>query len=140
MEATSQRVVFLSDTAEGKKHDKKLSDEAAVTFPSHSTLFKDTGFQSYEPAGVLTFQPQKKPRGQALSVVARFLNKLIARVRMTVEHVICGVKRCRILKDVFRNTAEGFSDLVMAIACGLHNLRVSQRRPVSANPFAWLSA
>ncbi len=140
MEATSQRVVLLSDTAEGKKHDKKLSDETAVSFPSHSTLFKDTGFQSYEPTGVLTFQPQKKPRGQVLSVAARFLNKLIASVRMTVEHVICGVKRCRIVKDVFRNTAEGFSDFVMEISCGLHNLRVSQRQPAPANPLAWLLA
>ncbi len=140
MEAKSEQVIVLSESCEGTKHDKKLSDEVAIAFPAHSTLFKDTGFQGYEPTGVLTFQPQKKPRGQALSVATRFLNKLIASVRMTVEHVICGVKRCRIVKDVFRNTAEGFSDVVMEIACGLHNLRISQRQPALPNPFAWLSA
>jgi hypothetical protein len=47
-----------------------------------------------------------------------------------VEHVIAGVKRCRIVKDVLRLTKEGVSDLVMEIACGLHNLRVSCRHPL----------
>jgi hypothetical protein len=44
-----------------------------------------------------------------------------------VEHAIAGIKICRIAKDQFRNTKEGFSDLVMVIACGLHNLRVTRR-------------
>jgi hypothetical protein len=48
-------------------------------------------------------------------------------VRVRVEHAISGVKRSRIVKDVFRNTKDDFSDLVMVIACGLHNLRVQQR-------------
>jgi hypothetical protein len=47
-----------------------------------------------------------------------------------VEHVIAGVKRCRIVKEVLRLTKEGVSDLVMEIACGLHNLRVSCRHPL----------
>ena len=49
---------------------------------------------------------------------------------MVVEHVIAGVKRCRIVKDVLRLTTEGISDVVMEIACGLHNLRVSYRHPL----------
>jgi len=49
---------------------------------------------------------------------------------VVVEHVIAGVKRCRIVKEVLRLTKEGVSDLVMEIACGLHNLRVSCRHPL----------
>jgi hypothetical protein len=37
------------------------------------------------------------------------------------------VKISRIAKDQFRNTAEGLSDTIMVIACGLHNLRVTRR-------------
>jgi hypothetical protein len=44
--------------------------------------------------------------------------------------VIAGIKRCRIVKDVLRLTKEGVSDLVMEIACGLHNLRVTCRQPL----------
>jgi hypothetical protein len=46
-----------------------------------------------------------------------------------VEHAVAGVKRCRIVKDVLRNTAEEVSDSAMEIACGLHNLRVQNRKP-----------
>ena len=60
----------------------------------------------------------------------KFLNHLISSVRIIVENVIAGVKRCRIVKDVLRLTQAGISDMVMEIACGLHNLRVSCRHPL----------
>jgi hypothetical protein len=44
-----------------------------------------------------------------------------------VEHAIAGIKISRIAKDQFRNTADGLSDAIMEIACGLHNLRVEHR-------------
>jgi hypothetical protein len=70
-------------------------------------------------------------------VEEQFLNHLISSVRVVVENVIAGVKRCRIVKDVLRLTREGMSDLVMEIACGLHNLRISCRHPLP--PFDLLS-
>ena len=54
-------------------------------------------------------------------------NSLISKMRIIIEHVICGIKRCRIVKDVFRNTKDKFDDLVMEIACGLHNFRTAYR-------------
>ena len=51
-------------------------------------------------------------------------------MRIVVENVISGVKRCRIVKDCLRLTKENISDLVMEIACGLHNLRVTFRQPM----------
>lgn len=58
----TQRVVYLSPTVEGKKHDKKATEEAQIAYPANATLSKDTGFQGYEPEGVLTIQPKKKRR------------------------------------------------------------------------------
>jgi len=122
-----RRVEYLGDTWEGKKHDKRICDEEGHEFPEGSILYKDTGYQGYEPAGVDTHQPKKKPRGGELTVEEKEQNSLISRVRIIVEHVICGVKRCRIVKDVFRNTKDKFDDLVMEIACGLHNFRTACR-------------
>jgi hypothetical protein len=65
-----------------------------------------------------------------LSVEDKFLNHLVSSVRIVVENVIAGVKRCRRVKDVLRLTKAGISDMVMEIACGLHNLRVSCRHPL----------
>lgn len=47
---------------------------------------------------------------------------------MVVEHAICGIKRCRCVKDTLRNTRQNCSDDFMSISTALHNLRISQRR------------
>jgi len=136
----SQKVAYLSPTHPGKKHDKKVADEAAISYPRHATLGKDTGFQGYEPLGVLTWQPKKKPKGQDLSVADQFVNQTLSAGRIVVEHSLSGVKRCRIVKDVLRNTKAGFSDLVMEVACALHNLRVDFRHPVPTLDILAMSA
>ena len=123
----NRRVEYLGDTWEGKKHDKTICDMEGHEFPEGSVLYKDTGFQGYEPVGVHTRQPKKKPRGGELTFAEKEQNTLISKIRIIVEHVICGVKRCRIVKDVFRNTKYRFDDLVMEVACGLHNFRTSYR-------------
>jgi hypothetical protein len=56
----------------------------------------------------------------------------VSQVRVRAEHALAGVKRSRSVKDVLRNTKESFSDLAMAAACGLHNLRVACRKEQSA--------
>ena len=58
-------VVYLSPTVAGKTHDKKAADEADLVYPVNSTLDKDTGFQGYEPAGILTHQPKKSPEARS---------------------------------------------------------------------------
>ncbi len=55
----SQKVVYLAPTQPGRKHDKKLADEAKIVYPGGTTLGKDTGFQGYEPPGIIAWQPKK---------------------------------------------------------------------------------
>ena len=62
-----------------------------------------------------------------MSVAEKFLHGLFSSVRVVVEHSICGIKRCRIVKEVLRLRRVGISDRVMELACGLHNLGVSSR-------------
>jgi hypothetical protein len=81
----------------------------------------------FEPEQVATYQPQKKPRNHALSAEAQAENQIMSSIRILVEHVIAGGKRCRIVHDVLRNTKAHFDDLVMEIACGLHNFRTVLR-------------
>ncbi len=56
----TKRVVYLSETADGKKHDKKLADESRISYPKNASLTQDTGFQGYQPPDVLVQQPKKK--------------------------------------------------------------------------------
>jgi hypothetical protein len=122
-------IVYLGPTTPGSVHDKKMADTEQICYPLATLLFQDTGFQGYSPQGVSIQQPKKKPRGKDLSVGERFFNGVLSSFRIVVEHCISGAKRARILKEVFRNTKDGFADLVMEVACALHNLRVEFRHP-----------
>jgi hypothetical protein len=68
---------------------------------------------------------KKKPKGKELTDEQKKSNQSIASFRILVEHAIGGVKKCRIVKDRIRCYKLGFEDLVMLLACGLHNLRMS---------------
>lgn len=124
----TKKVKYLSQTYEGKIHDKKIADKENPSLPDGIRLFKDTGFQGYDPLGVINLQPKKKPKGKKLSTLDKEMNSIIAKTRIIIENIICGVKRCRIVKELFRNTKDKFDDLVMEIACGLHNFRTEYRR------------
>jgi DDE superfamily endonuclease len=122
------KVLFLSDTYEGKKHDKKIADEEEYEFPEGSTLLLDTGFQGFNPTGVMRQQPKKKPRNGKLTDEEKEENRAISKVRVEVEHQIGGIKRCQIVVQKFRNRVEHYVDDVMETACGLHNFRLTHRQ------------
>ncbi len=126
----TKKVVYLSATVEGKKHDKKLADESHISYPENASMGARYWFSRLSAKRRSGAATQKKVRGEQLTAIDKFFNKIISRVRIVVENVISGVKRCRIVKDKLRLTKENISDVVMEIACGLHNLRVTFRQPM----------
>lgn len=61
---THQKIVVLTETCEGKRHDKRVADETAYTVPEESTLYQDTGFQGFTMTGVTIKQPKKNRKGR----------------------------------------------------------------------------
>ena len=61
----TKKVLYLSPTVTGKTHDKRVVDDHPISYPKCSTLGKDSGFQGYEPKGVITFQPKKSPKAKS---------------------------------------------------------------------------
>ena len=120
----TKKIKGLSPTEPGNIHDKKLADQEQYRFPVGSKLWKDTGFQGYEPDDVITYQPKKKPKGGELTAAEKEANRAISQERIGVEHSIGGVKVFHIVRDIYRNHKQGFEDLIMETACGLHNLRL----------------
>ena len=118
------RIVFLSETAPGSVHDKRLADTTPYPLPAGSQLLQDVGFQAFTLEGVDILQPTKKPRGRELTPEQKADNRAMARRRVRIEHVNSSVKRCRMLKETIRMWKDGIRDMVMEIGCGLHNLRI----------------
>jgi hypothetical protein len=123
----SSKIILLTRTCEGKKHDKKIADETQLTLPKGSDLYQDTGFQGYSLPDVNILQPLKKPRGRELTSDEKENNQAISHIRIRVEHAIGGVKRYRIVKDQLRTRKDDFRDRAMETCCGLHNFRLNFR-------------
>jgi DDE superfamily endonuclease/Helix-turn-helix of DDE superfamily endonuclease len=59
-DAQSKRIDFLSQTYEGRVPDKSIADQEGIDYPPGTVLYKDCGFQGYEPAVAQTCQAKKK--------------------------------------------------------------------------------
>ena len=123
-----EKILYLSDTYEGSVHDKKICDEEPFEFKQEIELLQDLGYQGHTPKNAVIQMPVKSSKYKKLTEEEKKDNKVKSSRRVTIEHAISGVKRCRIVKDTFRYRRYGYDDLVMELACGLHNLRLYHRK------------
>lgn len=130
--ATKEKHIgFLSKTLPGKEHDFTVLKAQAP--PEHMPLtvkkHLDLGFKGFDAQypGHTISMPQRKPRTRDLTEAQKERNKKKSGIRVLVEHAIGGVKRLRIVSDVFRNKKEGFDDQSMLISCGLWNYHLAMR-------------
>ena len=113
------------ETYHGIVHDKRIMDVQPISLHEDVILWQDLGFLGHHPGKSIVRMPFKKPKGKELSEEQKAANKKTSSFRVIVEHAICGVKKCRIVKERLRCRKFGFDDLVILIACGLHNFRIS---------------
>jgi hypothetical protein len=106
------RVVLVTPTTPGCRHDKAEADRARVRLGAGA-------------ARVST--PHKKPRGWPLHWRHRRANRKLARERVPVEHALASVKRLGILRQPLRTRRKPPADDVMMIGCALHNYRLDQK-------------
>lgn len=117
-------ILFLSETYEGRTHDKRIAEATPYPLPAGSRLLQDLGFLAFTLDHVEIIMPTRKPRGRALTRRQKTANRRIARRRVRIEHVNSRVKRCRIVHDTCRLRKAGVRDLIMEVCCALHNFRV----------------
>jgi len=126
------RVVWLTPTAPGRRHDKAEADRARVRLAPGIRLLGDSGFQGYAAGAARVSTPRKKPRGRPLHWQHKRSHRKLARARVPVEHALASVKRLGILRQPLRAKRRTTADAVMWIGCGLHNFRQDQKA-VAAN-------
>ena len=121
----SRYVIYLSPTEPGSVHDKKIADEYPLSLPEGSVLRQDSGFVGHKPDGVIIEQPFKKSKNKELTFAQKLFNNMLSRSRVVIEHANSGVKRLRVIKEIIRIHGTEIRDKIMAVACALHNLRVT---------------
>src|SRR3954470_10750287 len=117
-------ILFLSDTAGGRLHDKRLAEATPYPLPAGSRLLQDLGFLAFTLPEVEILRPTRKPPGADLPPAQQRANQALHSRRLRIEPVNSSVKRCRVVKDRIRLWRQGVRDVVMEICCALHNFRV----------------
>ncbi len=127
-----KRVNFLSRTKRGKENDFTIlkAEASPDCMPKHVKKHVDLGFLGFEKQfpGHRVSMPKRKPRTRELTQFTKEQNKRKSSVRVLAEHALAGVKRLRIVSDVFRNKKENFDDQAMFISCGLWNYHLDFTR------------
>lgn len=116
-----KRILFLSPTKSGRRHDKRIIDKSMLKIPDDIGKWVDTGFQGLDKLYENVVMPKKGTKKHPLSVTDKANNQIISSFRVVIEHALAGIKRFRILTDVLRNKIGLFDDMIMEVASGLWN-------------------
>jgi len=126
----SKRILAVSQTVEGKRHDKQLAcdDPSLYAIPPGSTLLADSGYLGLNKASkrLKLITPYKKPKGKPLADFQKQNNQQISRIRVRVEHPFAWMKHFHILKHQFRGRIKQADLPFKNIAC-LYNFNLSYR-------------
>ena len=108
------QLVYLSAALPGKTHDaeafRQLGLATVLTSIGSGNAVGDKGYQ-----GCKIISPTKKPPGAELSEDRKANNKVINRLRATIERVIANIKTWRILHTDYRRPRETFEATLDAV-------------------------
>jgi hypothetical protein len=108
----------------GRKHDYNVYKKNHPKLPKDVVNMFDLGFLGVKDdfPQQLSSLPFKKEKDCELTVQQKEYNREHSRRRIAIEHVICRIKKYRIMNDIFRNRLKKY-DKVSDIVSGLVNYR-----------------
>jgi hypothetical protein len=109
----------------GRRHDYKVYKKNHPDLPKDVMSMYDLGFLGVEKdfPEHLSSLPIKKEKGCELTAEEKEYNRDHSAKRIMIEHVICRLKKYRIMNDVFRNRLRKY-DRISDIVSGLVNYRI----------------
>jgi len=121
-----KRVLLMSPTKSGRRHDKRISDKFHIidSVPQDVAIWTDTGFQGIQRSHPKTVMPTKSTKKSPLTKDQRLNNKIISGIRILSEHAIGGVKRLKSANDVYRNKLPNLDDTFNLLAAGIWNFHL----------------
>ena len=109
----------------GRRHDYRIYKKNRPYLPKDVMSLYDLGFLGVEKDFPEQWSclPIKKGKDHELTVEQKEYNKNHSAKRIVIEHVICRLKKYRIMNDVFRNRLRKY-DKISDIVSGLINYRI----------------
>lgn len=124
----NKRILLLTPTKSGRRHDKRLTDKAGLpnVIPKDVTIFTDTGLQGIQTIHPNTLIPKKATKKNPLTEEDKQNNRIISGLRIIVEHAIGGMKRFKAASDIYRNKIPNTDDTFFLLSAGLWNFHLQQ--------------
>ena len=126
----TRKILHVSKTVEGKRHDKKIAEEDPIwhKFPPGSLCIGDSGYQGLDETNsrVKVVTPKKKPKGKELTESEKKNNTSISSIRTPVEHPFAWMKHFYILKNQFRGRVTQ-ADIPFRTIAALYNFNLAYR-------------
>lgn len=124
----NKRILLVSPTKPGRRHDKRLSDRISLIehIPKDVGIWADSGFQGIEQLHPNASVSRRRRKNRPLTDEEKQENRIISSLRVGVEHAIGGMKHFRACHDVLRNRIGRFDDRVAVVAAGLWNYHLQQ--------------
>lgn len=113
--------VLCVHVANGKVHDLRLFRQSGLKLASETILLGDKGYLGISKDHPCSHTPYRKPSKGSLSPEQKQHNRVLARLRIKVEHVIRSLKVFRILQERYRNRRRRFG-LRLNLIAALCNL------------------
>ena len=123
-----KKILFMSPTKSGRRHDKKITDKVQLAqhIPPDVAIWSDTGLQGLKKTHDNTVMPTKATKNNPLTFEQKQNNRIISGIRVVSEHAIGGYKRFKATSDVYRNKLVNMDDMMNAVCAGLWNLHLEQ--------------
>lgn len=122
-----KRILILSPTNSGRRHDKRLADKYDVVrhIPPEIPIYTDTGLQGIQKLHANTIMPRKSSKKYPLTYEQKETNRFISGIRVIVEHAIAGIKKYKASADMYRNRRPNLDDTFQLLSAGLWNYHLS---------------
>jgi len=120
---TLQILLVVCD--KGRTHDFKMLKKGRLKILKELKKYGDSGYQGIAKLYENSTTPHKKPKGGELTPKQKKENRILARVRIPIEHVNRRCKIFRIVKETYRGKHKN-SLKVWTVIAGLVNLRYAQ--------------
>jgi transposase len=116
--------IIATSFGKGRTHDFKLFKHSRTHVHPDTVVLADLGYLGLERLHAHSFVPTKATKHHPLSYEEKLSNRVLARLRLTIERVIGKLKVFRILAERYRGRRKRFG-LRFNLIAGVHNFELT---------------
>ncbi|WP_338422931.1 transposase family protein [Anabaena sphaerica] len=117
----------------GRCHDFSLFKASGIHFHPETQGLYDSGYQGIDQYHSNSYTPKKKPKNRELSLLEKDYNRVLAKARISIEHINRRLKIFKIFGDRYRNRRRRYG-LRCNLLAAIYNYELSLAIPKSQTP------